>query len=53
MKYLVEFKTIIGAESEQELKQKIQKKLAQWSLDENFKPSSIDITTLPSKGDKE
>ena len=49
MKYLVEFKTIISAKSEQELQQKIQKKLTQWSLDENFKPSSVAITTLPSE----
>lgn len=50
MKYFVEFKTIINAESEQELKQKIREKLAQWSLNENFNPLSVDIKTLPSKG---
>ena len=53
MKYFVEFKTIINAESERELKQKIREKLTQWSLNENFSPLSVNITTLPSKGDKE
>ena len=51
MKYLVEFKTIINAKSERELKQKIQKKLAQWSLDEKFTPLSVNIRTLPSRED--
>ena len=47
MKYLVDFKTIISAKSEEELRQKIREKLSQWSLNGNFAPLSVNITTLP------